>query len=88
MGYTREKILSALQQAKALGVLLSLLVWGFLWEATRSMGWKRHRSLGSRAITEIGGAAVVQFGFYAIAFLIDQDPWGKYLEQAIARELK
>jgi len=88
MGYTREKILSALQWYKALGVLLSL-VYGFSLGGNCPLWGESGTGAGGSRLTEIGALRLSEFGFYATCFLYRiKDPWGKYLEQAIAREPK
>lgn len=93
--YEGEDFVRIAARAKALGCPALFWFTGFslggqlaLWGVKAAQELEKAEDLG--LLTDIGGAAVIcpsLDSMRSLSYLV-KDPWGKYLEQAIARELK
>ncbi len=95
--YEGEDFVRIAAQAKALGCPASFWLTGFslggqlaLWAVKAAQDLEKGDEDIGLESTDIGGAAVICPSLDSIRSLsyLVKDPWGKYLEQAIARELK
>lgn len=94
--YEGEDFVCIAAQAKALGCPAPFWFTGFslggqlaLWAVKAAEDLVRGEDIGLES-NDIGGAAVIcpsLDSMRSLAYLV-KDPWGKYIEQAIARELK
>lgn len=89
--YEGEDFVCIATQAKAMGCPAKFWFTGFSLGGQLAL-WaiKAAQSLNAEEFAEIGGAAVICPNLDSIRSLcyLVKDPWGKYLEQAIAKELQ